>query len=276
MKAWIDGALREAAEATVSAFDHGLTVGDGVFETAKVLDGTPFALTRHLDRLAVSASGLGLAMPDVSEVRRAVAETLAANTAALSAPHRLRITLTGGPGPLGSDRGSAGPTLLVALAPMSRWPPTARVALVPWVRNERSAVAGVKTTSYAENVVALAYAHEHGAAEALFGNTRDELCEGTGSNVFVVLGGQLCTPALSSGCLAGVTRALVLEWSAAEERDLSVGALGAADEVFLTSSTRDVQAVSAVGEVLLPGAPGPVTRKVAETFARRSAADLDP
>ena len=81
------------------------------------------------------------------------------------------------------------------------------VIVVPWVRNDRGATAGLKTTSYAENVRALAYAHERGASEAMFGNTRDELCEATGSNVFVVRDGVAVTPQGSSGCLLGVTRA---------------------------------------------------------------------
>ena len=110
MKVWLDGAVLEPDAARVSVFDHGLTVGDGVFETAKVLDGVPFALTRHLDRLAVSARGLGLEPPDDDVLRGAVAETLAANAEHLGSPLRLRITLTGGTGPLGSDRGDAGPT----------------------------------------------------------------------------------------------------------------------------------------------------------------------
>jgi branched-chain amino acid aminotransferase len=276
MKVWVDGQLRDETEATVSAFDHGITVGDGVFETAKVIDGKPFALSRHLRRLSRSAAGLSLAAPDAGALREAVDAVLGANADQLTAPHRLRITLTGGPGPLGSDRGTAEPTLVVALAPMKLWPETSKVVVVPWLRNERSPTAGLKTTSYAENVVALAWAHEQGAAEALFANTRGELCEGTGSNVFVVLGGQLLTPPLTSGCLAGVTRELVLEWTDAQERDLALDTIEAADEVFLSSSTRDVQGVHAVGEQLLPGAPGPVTREVARVFAERAAADLDP
>ena len=276
MKVWVDGQLRDESEATVSAFDHGLTVGDGVFETAKVVGGEPFALSRHLRRLARSAAGLGLMVSAAASVREAVDAVLRANADQLAAPHRLRITLTGGPGPLGSDRGTAEPTLVVALARMKPWPATAKVVVVPWLRNERSPTAGLKTTSYAENVVALAWAHEQGAAEALFANTRGELCEGTGSNVFVVLGGQPLTPPLTSGCLAGVTRELVLEWTDAEERDLPLDMIDAADEVFLTSSTRDVQAVHAVGEQRLPGAPGPVTREVTRIFAERAAAEVDP
>jgi branched-chain amino acid aminotransferase len=277
MKVWVNGRVVGADEATVSVFDHGLTVGDGVFETAKVVDGVPFALTRHLDRLASSAAGLGLPAPDTDLVRSAVAATLAANADSLDSTLRLRITLTGGTSPLGSDRGDAGPTLVVALAPATRWASSAKVVVVPWVRNERAPSAGVKTTSYADNVVALAHAKAAGAGEALFANTLGHLCEGTGTNVFVVRDGVVSTPPLSSGCLAGVTRALLLEWADVVEEDLPVGVLTEADEVFLTSSTRDVQAVHAVGDHDVPGgAPGPVTARLADTFARRSAADVDP
>ncbi|MDQ1604085.1 MAG: branched-chain amino acid aminotransferase, partial [Actinomycetota bacterium] len=234
MRVWVNGELVDEADATVSVFDHGVTVGDGVFESTGVTAGVPFALTRHLRRLAGSARGLGLPEPEDELLRRAVAETLGAND--LTGSLRLRITYTGGVSPLGSDRGAAGPTLVVALAPLSPWPLTAQVAVVPWTRNEGAATAGLKTTSYADNVVALAHAKRAGAGEALFANTRGELCEGTGSNVFLVLDGRVVTPPLSSGCLAGVTRALLLEWCDVEERVLPLPALQEASEVFLSSS----------------------------------------
>ena len=274
MRTWVNGTIVESAEALVSVFDHGLTVGDGVFETAKVVDGVPFALTRHLERLTASARGMGLPDPDIPLVRHAIEETLTENDA--GTPLRLRITFTGGISPLGSDRGDGAPTLVVAAAPLKAWPPSSAVATVPWTRNERSATAGLKTTSYAENVVALAHAHANGAAEAVLANTVGNVCEGTGSNVFLVLDGDLVTPPLSSGCLAGVTRALVLEWTDAVERDVAMADLGRAEEVFLTSSTRDVHGVHAVDGRTLDGAPGPVTRRSATVFAERSAADVDP
>lgn len=276
MKVWLDGAIVDDAEARVSVFDHGLTVGDGVFETAKVDGGVPFALNRHLRRLAASAAGLGLAPPAEDILRKAVSEVLAANPEAAEAPHRLRITLTGGTSPLGSERGTAVPTLVVAVAPLRAWPPTAKAVVVPWTRNQHAATAGLKTTSYADNVIALARAHAAGGAEALFANTAGNLCEGTGSNLFLVLDGVPVTPPLSSGALAGVTRALVLEWTDAVERDLPVSALDEASEVFLTSTTRDVQGLHAVDEREYAGAPGPVTRAVTATFAERAAADPDP
>ena len=230
-------------------------------------------LTRHLDRLAASAGRLGLAAPDDSSLHAAVDALLGAH--APGEVGRLRITVTGGDGPAGTERGDAGPTVLLVAGPGKTWAGSAALATVPWPRNERSAVSGAKTTSYAENVVALAYAKEHEAEEALFLDTRGHLCEGTGSNVFVVVDSQLLTPALSTGCLAGVTRGLVLEWTGATEAELPAGVLDAASEVFITSSTRDVQAVHAV-DGRSYAVPGPVTSAAITAFAERSGADPDP
>ncbi|MFF4245305.1 aminotransferase class IV [Streptomyces sp. NPDC001822] len=273
MRIWVDGGLKDAGEARLSVLDHGLTVGDGIFETVRVAGGRPFALTRHLDRLSRSARGLGLAEPDHDEVRRAVAAVVEGNPVELG---RMRITYTGGLSPLGSDRGDAGPTLVVAMGETTRRPDSTAVVTVPWTRNERGAVTGLKTTSYAENVVALARAHEQGASEALFPNTVGRLCEGTGSNVFVVLDGRIHTPPLASGCLAGITRALVVEWAGVRETDLPLDVLEEADEIFLTSTLRDIQAVHRIDGRELPGAPGPVTSKAMRIFDERAADDLDP
>jgi branched-chain amino acid aminotransferase len=270
---WLDGRLVGPDEARVSAFDHGLTVGDGVFETLRVYGGVPFALRRHLDRLARSAAGLGLALPDRSVLERACAEVVAAGG---GGDARLRLTATGGPGPLGSGRGPGPPTVLAAVAPLAPVSPAAAVALAPWPRNERGALAGLKTTSYAENVVLLAWAREHGAEEAVVADTTGRLCEGTGANVFVVHGGRVRTPTLSSGCLAGVTRELVLERTDAEETDLALDDLATADEAFLTSSTREVQPVGSVDGRSLPAAPGPCTTAAAAAFRALVASDLDP
>lgn len=277
MRTWVNGRLTDADEAVVNVFDHGLTVGDGVFETVKVMDGVPFALGRHIDRLARSAAGLGLPEPDAAEVRAASEAVVAQAPVGL---YRLRITYTGGVSPLGSERGEAGPTLVVAIAPASPPAESTAVGVVPWPRNERGALAGLKSTSYGENVKALAHAAKLGGSEAIFADTQGRLCEGTGSNVFVVVDGELVTPTLATGCLAGITRALVLEWSDATEVDSPLDVLGRADEIFLTSSIRDVQAVSAVvsdtvSRTLSPS-PGPVTREVAAVFAKRSAEDPEP
>lgn len=271
---WLDGALVPGDRPAINASDHGLLVGDGVFETAKVVDGEAFALTRHLARLRRSAQGLGLTLPRTDdELRVGVAEVIEANQPGVG---RLRITVTGGPGPLGSARGDDGPTVVMATGPTGTWPAVAAVVVVPWPRNERSPVAGLKTTSYAENVVALAHATERGAGEALFANLAGNLCEGTGSNIFVGLGGRLVTPPLSSGCLAGITRELVLETTDAVEADVTMDDFAHADEAFLTSSTRDVQPISTVDGRALPECPGPLSMAATDAFAALLALTLDP
>ncbi len=275
---WVNGALAEESDACISPFDHGLLTGDGVFETLRVYGGSPFAWRRHLERLAHSASGMGLVPPPGDVIRRAAEAVLRANGLADA---RLRITVTGGRAPLGSDRGAASPTVIVAAGVLHPWPETVPVITVPWPRNERGALAGLKTISYGENVRALAQAAAAGAGEAIFANTKGELCEGTGTNVFVVTGGALRTPPASAGCLLGVTRALILELAGelgldAGEAALALSALAAADEAFLTSSTREVQAIATVDGLPLPGAPGPVTAKLAAAFSALVARDLDP
>src|ERR1700690_2036573 len=189
------------ADARVSVFDHGLTTGDGVFESLKVAGGTPFAGRRHLDRLARSAAALGLPAPDAGAIRAGILAVVEA--AGRPERARIRVTVTAGEAALGPQRGGGPLNTVVALGELAERAPDSDVLLVPWLRNERGALAGVKSTSYAENVRSLAYATQRGAAEAIFANTRGNLCEGTGSNVFLVTGGELVTPPLSAGCLAG-------------------------------------------------------------------------
>ena len=271
---WLNGEMVDPERAVVSVFDHGMLVGDGVFETVKAAHGEPFALTRHLRRLAASAAGLGLPEPDHDALAQGVLEVLAAAPKRPLA--RVRITYTSGPGPLGSARGDAGATVSIIVAEQAPFPAAGDVTVVPWPRNERGALSGLKTTSYADNALAFAYAKERGGGEAIFGNLAGNLCEGTGSNVFLVRGGRLVTPPLSSGCLAGVTRALVLEWCGGEEEDVPLEELYRAEEAFLTSTTRDVQPIRAVDGTVLPEAPGPITAKAMEAFAARSAELMDP
>ncbi|SER99904.1 branched-chain amino acid aminotransferase [Pedococcus cremeus] len=284
VRVWVNGALVGADQPAVAALDHGVTVGDGAFETCKVEDGQVFAATRHAERLDRTLAGLGLPAADHAYIAEGIKAVLGAGEPLPFG--RLRYSVTGGAGPLGSDRDSSPLTYIVTAGPQPRPPASAGVAVVPWVRNERSAVAGLKTTSYAENVVALAHAKQRGAIEALLANTRDELCEGTGSNVFVVRDGVLWTPPLESGCLAGVTRALTVEWCRADglevrEEPMPLSVLEECDEVLLTSSTKDVLPVDRV--VGLPGGtgervlePGPVGARAREVFGRQSALHLDP
>ncbi|HET6965270.1 MAG TPA: aminotransferase class IV [Acidimicrobiales bacterium] len=275
MKVWLDGSLVDEDRAVVSVFDHGLTVGDAVFETIAVREGRPITVTRHLQRLQRSARLLGLDTPALDELGAAVAEAVAANSLTEAV---VRVLVTSGPGPLGSVRGGRRVTTAVLAGPYPGWADAADVVVVPWPRNERSALAGVKTTSYAENVVALAEARSRRGSEAIFANTVGNLCEGSGSNVFLVLDGVLVTPPLSAGCLAGVSRAVVIELlgMAVEERDVPVSALAGAEEAFLTSATRYVQPIRSVDGAVLPACPGPVTEQVAVAYSTLLERDPDP
>jgi branched-chain amino acid aminotransferase len=275
---WLDGSLCDEKAVCLSPFDHGLLTGDGIFETVRVTQGVPFACRRHYGRLTHSAAGLGLTPPGADALRAAVDAVLSANGISEG---RVRITVTGGPSPLGSERGTSPPTVLIAATPPAPRAEAIAVAVAPWPRNERGALAGFKTISYGENVRALAYARAHGAGEAIFANTVGNLCEGTGTNTFLVQDGILLTPPEAAGCLLGVTRGLVLEVAAeigveAREVDVAVGALREADEAFVTSTTRRLQPISAVDGQALPSVPGPVTQRLTDAFLALEARTLDP
>jgi len=272
--AWVNGHIVDARTPILRFDDHGL-VGDGAFEAVKVVDGTPFALTRHLERLQISADAVGIEV-DLEAIRDGIGAVLGAGSP-LDPRCWLRVTVTGGSAPMGTGGVGATPTMIAAVAPMASWGPTANVVVVPWTRNAGGAAAGRKTISYAENVIALRHAHALGADEGVFANTDQQLCEGTGSNVFVAIGGRLITPPLASGCLAGVTRALLLEWlPGVVEDDLPIAALCAADEAFLTSTSRDVHPIATVDGTRLRSTPGPLTSEAQRIFAEGAAADLDP
>lgn len=270
IRVWVNGE-RLDDKASVGALDHGITVGDGVFETAKVENSKVFAMTRHHDRMDRSLAGLGLPPLDRARLQQGI-------DAVLAEPlefGRLRYTITGGPGPLGSDRNDSEPTYIVTLGEAARPAAATAITVVPWVRNERSAIAGLKTTSYAENVVALAEAHKHGGGEAIFANTVGELCEGTGSNIFVVVGDEILTPPLESGPLAGITRALAIEFAreagiTVREEKLPLSVLETCDEAFITSSTRDIQPVNEInGEITRTlNAPGRVTKQAQAAWGK--------
>ena len=212
LAAWVDGKITESGLAHLRADDHAVIVGDGVFETLLAVRSrsgrSAFAVRRHLERLRHSAAVMHMDCPyGDDDLRDAIEQCLAA------APEAglVRVTVTSGTGPLGSGRGPGpGSTIVMVGHAPPPYQPGARVAVMPFPRNERSALSGVKTTSYAENVLALRMARRRGASEALFADTRGRLSEGTGSNVFWIDGTTVRTPPLDTGCLAGVTRSLVI------------------------------------------------------------------
>lgn len=284
---WVNDKLVPVTKAKVSVLDHGFTVADGVFETLLVLDGQVFARDLHLSRLGKSATGLGISLPDVTKLNSAIDQVLGAHKNMNFG--RLRVTVTSGSGPLGSDRTNAEPTLVVSISAQDKWPDSTSVLLVPWTRNEDSPLAGLKTTSYAENAYALDAAKSRGFSEALFCDTSKRLSEGTGSNVFLVINDAVITPSDTSGLLRGVTRDLVIRWARESgieiaERDVSPTELWDAQELFLTSSTRDVQPITQLASLdsaLHLGSHrtleiGSVTLKLAEIFKRQRERSINP
>lgn len=267
---WINGNLLDATLARISPYDHGFLTGDGVFETLKVYQGRVFEYDRHYNRMLQAAKRFGLVVPPTETFKQAIAEVLEANGLE-HADCRLRLTITAGDAPLGCEKEPLSrETIVVASGELPNHPPMAPVVTVPYPRNERAALVGIKTTSYGENVVALTYAKERGANDAIFANTKGNLCEGTGSNIFLVMEGQLITPPLSAGCLPGVTRAVVLELCekagiSVKEIDVPIERLFTCDEAFLTSSLREIMPITKVNETPLP-CPGPISSRVREMF----------
>jgi branched-chain amino acid aminotransferase len=273
VKVWLNGALAEEQAACVSPGDHGFLVGDGVFETLRCYGGVPFALEDHLGRLEDGARALDLEPPSRGSLRQAAEAVLAANGLADA---RMRITLTSGPGQPGLARAGNRSTLLVTAVPLSPWPPTATAIVSRYRRDEQSPLAGVKTISIVESVMAFTEARAAGAAEAILLNGRGEVCEATTANVFVVRGGAVRTPSLASGCLAGITRDRVLRLAGGAESELPADSLREADELFLTSSTRGVQPLVEIdGAPVGAGGIGEVTSRLAAAYEQLVSAELE-
>jgi branched-chain amino acid aminotransferase len=270
VKVWLNGGLVDGGSGCVSPSDHGLLVGDGVFETLRCYAGVPFALDDHLARLEAGARALLLEPPARDELARAARAVIEANGLADA---RMRITLTSGVGPPGLARGEREPTVLIAALPLTPWPPTATAVVSRWRRDEEHPLAGVKTLSLVGSVMALAEARAQGASEAIVLNRRGDLCEATTANVFWVRGAKVETPSVRSGCLAGITRERVLALCAdlgvgGVEAELPASALAEADELFLTSSTREVQPLVEIdGRPVGDGSPGEVTTRLALAYS---------
>jgi len=275
---WFNGELISANDACVSPFDLGLTVGLGVFETMAAYDGKVFAYDLHHARLIKSAEVFALPVPERSVISAAIAEVIEANHYH-QGRYRIRLTLSGGANQLGGGR-QQGDVMVTAQAARSADSASdsgsdlAKLAWVPFVINERAATAGVKSTSYADHVLAYRHALNAGADEALMFNSQGHLAEGSMSNVFVVKDGVVQTPSLASGCLPGVTRQLVINLCAdldlpVEECQLGVQDIDNADEIFLTSSLREIQAAVLLGTEAraTEAVTGEVTGRLAEAYA---------
>lgn len=269
----VNGLVTPGDEARVSVFDDGFLFGDGVYETLRTYGGRLLHLDRHLLRLRASAARLGIGVPLDDETWRHRAEDLLRQAG--NAESYLRIVLSRGVGDAsyGRERPS-GPTVVLIVKPLDPWPVACHadgvdVAVVSTRRNHRDCLdPAIKSSSLLNSVLAIREARARGAFEAVLLNLAGEVAEGSSSNLFLARGGGLRTPPLSAGILPGVTRGLVLEIArslglAAEEGTLRAVDLLAADEVFITSTLKEVMPVRSVdGRPVGNGRPGPLTLRL--------------
>jgi branched-chain amino acid aminotransferase len=253
----LDGAIMPAAEATIPVTDEGLIRGDGAFEVIRVYDGQPYAFDAHLARLSRSAGNLRLPI-DLESVRADTFRLLA--EAGTGPDHQcLRIMITrGGRRILLTER-------LVSVAD------NARVMSITY--SPTRILDGVKSLSYAGNMLAGRLAREQGYDEALLVTPHGHVLEGPTSSIFYVTGGELLTPPLDEHILASITRALVIEVTGAQERSCTLDELYEADEVFFASTVREVQTVASIDDHEYTG-PSPVSDRTHEAVSARIAEQL--
>jgi branched-chain amino acid aminotransferase len=281
----VDGRLTSERDAVVSVFDHGFLFGEGVYEVMRTYHHRPFLFEPHMRRLRASAARIALPIATTdAEIGQRIAATIAA--AELSGEAYIRLLVTRGVGEIGYDPALCpAPTIVVIVKPHAELPAASyadgvKIALVSVVRNHPSSVNPIiKSNNLLNNALAIQEAQKTGAAEALMKNHRGELCECAMSNIFLVTNGALRTPPTDAGILAGVTRAFVLDLAAkagipTSEEALRDEDLAAADEVFFTSTTREIVPVSRVDDrVVGDGKPGPVTTQLRGLFKAAIHAD---
>ena len=258
---WVNGEVSSASEARVSASDRGLLYGDGVFETLRAYDGVVFRLQAHLDRLQSGAETLKIPLPySPAQLSGAVADALAAGS---TREAYVRITLSRGTGGLPSDLvADQAPTVLIHARPFGGYASDLyergmRGQLSTVRRNDTSPLANIKSLNYLDNLLARARALAEGFDEAIMLNTRQQVAEGTASNLFIVRGDRVLTAPVSDGVLPGITRAAVMGLTQAREQSFGLDELREADEVFLTNSLMEVMPLVALdGTPIGSGIPG--------------------
>ncbi len=279
---YVNGVIRPAAEATVPVYDHGFLYGEGVYETLRTYNRVPFLYDRHVRRLRASAGSLHLDVPYTDAALRGWIDDTMRTAGALDEAY-IRILHTRGVGDLTYDvRATPTPTLVIIVKPLDEPPARMveegiRIALVPVMRNHPASVNPIiKSNNLLNNALAMQEAYRRGAEEALMCNYRGELSECAQSNVFMVRRGVVLTPKSEAGLLEGITRAFVFEVGRAigvEVRDetLYPGDLDTADEVFVTSTTRELSPVTRIDDrVVGNGRPGAITLTLLDGYRRRA------
>jgi branched-chain amino acid aminotransferase len=253
----LDGEIMPAAEAMIPATDDGLIRGDGAFEVIRIYDGIAYAMDEHLARL--QRSGRNLRLPIDAELVRAEANRVLAQAGPGPDHECLRIMVTRGGRRI----------LLTERLPES--PDAARLMTVTY--SPTRILDGIKSLSYAGNMLASRLAREQGFDEALLVTPHGRVLEAPTSSIFWVSGERILTPPLDDHILASITRALVIEVAGATERACTLDDLAKADEVFLASTTREVQPVVLIDEHRFDG-PGPVTERTRAAAVARIRAEL--
>jgi branched-chain amino acid aminotransferase len=279
---YVNGTISAADRAVIPVFDHGFMYGEGVYEVLRTYNGVPFLFDRHLTRLRSSARHLHLDVPFGDDALRGwVARTSA--VAALGDDTYVRVLLTRGVGDLTYDvRATPVPSVVIVVKPLDPAPERVRdqgiaVSLVPILRNHPGSVNPIiKSNNLLNNALAMQEAHRRGGEEALMLNYRGELSECSQSNIFLVKDGVALTPKSQAGLLEGITRAFLFEVGreiGVEVRDetLRPEDLHDADEVFITSTTREISPVVRVdGRTIGDGLPGPITLAMWDAYHRRA------
>jgi branched-chain amino acid aminotransferase len=274
---YINGKLYPKEEAKISVYDHGLLYGDGVFEGLRSYGGRVFRLDEHIDRLWESAKAISLTIPlSKPEMAAAVNETLAVNRIE---DGYIRLVVTRGAGYLGlSPDKTSNPQVIIItdfieLYPDELYEKGLEIITAATIRNHPAALSPrVKSLNYLNNILAKIESVRAGYLEALMLNHKGEVAECTGDNIFLITGGELYTPPLDAGILAGITRAVVIELAREAGYQVHEAALTrhdvyVADECFLTGSAAEVVPVVKVDyRVIGNGTPGPVTVKLKELF----------
>ena len=242
----LDGDVMDVAQAQIPVTDEGLLRGDGVFEVVPLYDGRPYGLEEHLERMGRSAATLRLPF-DIDAVRDDAEKLLEMSEPADGA---LRLLVTRGGRRIG------------IVEEMHAFPDTVALHTVTYATTR--VLDGVKSLSYAANILASRIAREQGADEALLVSPHGRVLEGPTTSFFYVLDGRLHTPPLEDRILDSITRRALFAVTDATERITTLDDLRTVSEAFLASSAREVQPVHAIEDIAIPAAPGPVTREAAQ------------
>ena len=280
---YLNGRFVPEADAHLSPLDRGFTLADGLFETLVASGDKMFRLKDHLARLRRGAEILYIPLPSVGELSNALRESLRRN----GHPHSvIRLTVTRGVDPVRGLDVTPGitPSVVMCVAPwhgpLISLPHGRRLVLSRIRRNNFSPLAGIKSLSYVEGVVARLEARRAGGDDALLCNTQGMLTGATSSNVFAVMGGSLVTPSEADGILPGIARRTVLEEAdrlgiLTNDRSLAPEEIAGADEVFLTNVvTGVVPVVSISSSPVGQGISGRVTEQLAKAYWGRARTEL--